>query len=165
MKAHMIALGAALFIGGCTMASEEDQLENSIRENLSSRGEVKQVELTKSDNDNMTGFAVVRTTAGVEGRMNCTARRTEAAGTNFSWRCVPAIDEAMLTQMEATIRQNLSDQAEVLDVQMTRQDDDRMTGYAQLRDASGNEGRLTCTGARDSTEAGNFDWECVPPAQ
>jgi hypothetical protein len=142
---------------GC--ASEEDQLENAIRENLAARGTVKQVELTKSDENNMTGFAVVQTATG-EGRMNCTAQRT--SGSNFNWRCVPAIDEAMLTQMENTIRQSLAEQATVLAVDMSRQDDDHMTGYAQIRDNNGTEGRVNCTAARETGGTGNFNWECAP---
>lgn len=158
MKALTISLGyALLMLAGC--ASEEDQLENAIRENLASRGTVKQVELTKSDDNNMTGFAVVQTATG-EGRMNCTAQRTE--GSNFNWRCVPAIDEAMLTQMENTIRQSLSQQATVLAVDMSRQDDDHMTGYAQVRDGDGTEGRVNCTAVRETGGTGNFNWECAP---
>jgi hypothetical protein len=159
MRAFAISLGGALLmLAGC--ASEEDQLENAIRENLASRGTVKQVELTRSDDNNMTGFAVVQTATG-EGRMNCTAQRT--SGSEFNWRCVPAIDEAMLTQMENTIRQSLSQQATVLAVDMTRQDDDHMTGHAQVRDADGDEGRVNCTAAREAGGNGNFNWECAPP--
>jgi len=160
MRAFAISLGGALLmLAGC--ASEEDQLENAIRENLASRGTVKQVELTKSDDNNMTGFAVIQTATG-EGRMNCTAQRTQ--GANFNWRCVPAIDEAMLTQMENTIRQSLSEQATVLAVEMSRQDDDHMTGHAQVRDRNGTEGRVNCTAARETGGTGNFNWECAAPA-
>lgn len=158
MRAFAISLGGALLmLAGC--ASEEDQMENAIRENLASRGTVKQVELTKTDENNMAGFAVVQTATG-EGRMNCTAQRT--SGSNFNWRCVPTIDEAMLTQMENTIRQSLAEQATVLAVDMSRQDDDHMTGYAQVRDADGDEGRVNCTAARETGGNGNFNWECAP---
>jgi len=160
MKALTISLGCALLmLAGC--ASEEDQLENAIRENLASRGTVKQVELTKTDNDNMNGFAVVQTATG-EGRMNCSAQRT--SGSNFNWRCVPTIDEAMLTQMENTIRQSLAEQVTVLAVDMSRRDDDHMTGYAQVRDGDGDEGRVNCTATRETGGNGNFNWECAPPA-
>lgn len=163
MKAITISLGGALLLAGCTISSEEDQLENSIRENLSARGNVQDVQLTKQDDDNLSGFAVVRLPTGIEGRLDCTARRTE--GTNFSWRCVPSIDEALLTQIEGTIRQTLADQGTVLAVEMTRRDADSMTGYAQIRDTAGNEGRLSCTATRETGEAGNFDWECAPPGR
>ena len=165
MKRIAIYLGCALALAGCT--SEEDKLENAIRENLSSRGEVKQVEITKQDADHMAGFATVRVTGGTaDSRLNCTATRDPAKGASFyNWRCVPTIDEAMITQMEATIRTSLAAQANVQQVEMTRQDDDHMTGFASVRDAGGNEIRANCTASRDSSDQGNFSWECRPAEQ
>ena len=164
MKRTMIYLGCALAVAGCSMSSEEDGLENAIRENLASRGEVKQVEMTKQDADRMSGFAVVRATGGTgDSRLNCSATRDPAKGASyFNWRCVPAIDETMISQMEATIRQSLAAQATVQEVEMTRQDDDHMTGYATVTDAGGNEIRTNCTATRDNDDQGNFSWQCQP---
>ena len=159
-----ICLGCALAAAGCSISSGEDGLENSIRENLASRGEVKQVEMTRQDADRMTGFAIVRAAgASADSRLDCTARRDPAKGASFyNWRCVPAIDEAMLTGMEATIRESLAAQASVEQVEMTRQDDDHMTGFAIVRDAGGNRIRTDCTAARDNDDQGNFSWQCRP---
>ncbi|HWT11899.1 MAG TPA: hypothetical protein VN231_04020 [Allosphingosinicella sp.] len=159
MNRVLIGLGGALAVAGCTVSSEEDQLENAIRENLSSRGNVQEVELTRQDDDNMNGFVVMRAADGSEGRLNCTARRS--SGSNFNWRCSPVIDEQVLTQIENLIRQSFSSQGTVLAVEMTKQDDDNMTGYAQIRDSAGNEGRVDCTAARDPS--GDFAWQCAPP--
>ena len=136
MRAFAISLGGALLmLAGC--ASEEDRLENAIREKLAARGTVKQVELTRSDENHMTGFAVVQAATG-EGRLNCTAQRTQ--GSNFNWRCGRRSTRRCSTQMESTIRQSLAEQATVPARTMSRQDDGHMTGYAPIRDDSGTEG-------------------------
>jgi hypothetical protein len=156
-----MALGAAMTLTGCTVASEEDQLENAIRENLANQGTVQEVELTKTDENNMTGFVQIRENSGRSGRLACTAQRT--TGSNFSWRCSPAIDEQVLTEMENVIRQELAKQATVVSVDMTRQNDDNhMSGTAVVRDQAGTEVRANCTAERDSTNIGSFNWECQP---
>ena len=162
MKREAILLGCALAAAGCSMSGQEEALENSIRENLGSRGEVKQVEMTKQDADRMNGFAVVRASgAPADSRLDCTATRDPAKGASYyNWRCVPAIDEALLTQMEGTIRQALAAQASVQEVEMTKQDANRMTGFATLQDPAGNEIRTNCTATRDNDDQGNFSWEC-----
>jgi hypothetical protein len=161
MKKVAILLGCTLALGACS--TEEDRLENAMRETLSARGEVKQIEMTKQDQDRMTGFAVVHPAGGREGRLNCNANRT--SGTSFNWRCVPAIDEAMLTDIENSIRENLARQGTVEEVEMTRRDDDNMAGFARLRDSYGAEGRFNCTAARDAGDQGNFTWRCLPPGE
>lgn len=167
MKRTMILAGCALAAAGCSMSSQEDMLENSIRENLASRGEVKQVEMTKQDAESMRGFATVRAAgAAADSRLDCTATRDPAKGASYyNWRCVPAIDETLLTQMETTIRQSLAAQATVQEVEMTRRDNDHMAGHATVRDAAGNEIRANCTATRDNDDQGNFSWECRPPGQ
>ena len=161
MKPVAICLGALLALGGCKVASEEDQLENAIRENLSNQGTVQEVELTKTDENNMTGHVMIRENSGRTGRLNCTAQRT--SGSSFNWRCSPAIDEQVLTEMENVIRQELSQQATVVSVEMNRQNDDNhMTGFAVVRDAAGTEVRANCTAERDATNIGSFNWECRP---
>lgn len=160
-KPVLSILGLSVFaLAGCNIASQEDQLENSIAASLSNQGEVKQVELTKQDDDNFTGFALIRDRNGREGRLNCTARRT--TGSNFDWRCSPTIDESVVTEMEGIIRTELARQATVLEVSMTRQDDNRMTGFARLQDPSGTEIRTNCTATRDAAGTANFNWRCSP---
>jgi len=167
MKRIAIGLGCALAVAGCSMASDEDRLENAIRENLSARGEVKQVELTKGEGNNMAGFAVVRVAgSNADARLDCSATPdTTKSDNSYNWRCVPSIDEALLTQMEGTIRTALAAQATVIEVDMSRQDNDRMTGFAVVRDAGGNEIRTNCTATRDDDASGNFSWECQPAGQ
>ena len=156
MKAFAISLGLALAVAGCTVQSEEDQLEEAIRNNLSSQGNVVRVEMTRVDDDNINGFADIRENSGSEGRLTCTARRE--AGSNFNWRCSPAVTEDMVQNMETLIRTNLSGQTEVLEVDMSRVDDNRMTGFARFRDQSGAEQRADCVATR---QTGNqFNWEC-----
>ena len=65
---------------------------------------------------------------------------TTKAG-SYNWRCLPAIDQRMVDTMEGTIRQSLAQQGEVREVELTRQDDMRMTGHAVVRDREGNEVR------------------------
>ncbi|MDQ4086801.1 MAG: hypothetical protein M3177_02115 [Pseudomonadota bacterium] len=161
MRGLAFLLGAALTIGGCTVASEEDQLENAIRENLANQGTVQEVQLTKQDENNMTGYVMIRENSGRSGRLNCTAQRS--SGNNFNWRCSPAIDEQVLTEMENVIREELAKQATVVSVEMSRQgDDNHMSGFAVVRDEAGNEVRANCTAERDSTNTGSFNWECQP---
>jgi hypothetical protein len=158
-------LTCTLLLAGCQFSvgsTEEDRLENAMRETLSSRGAVQQVELTKENDNHMTGFAVIRDAAGHDNRLNCTADRDNGQGTHFTWRCQPVIDEAALTQMEDVIRQNLARQGTVEQVDMTRQDDNHMTGYALLRDSDGDEGRFSCSADRDPAR-GDFSWHCSPP--
>jgi hypothetical protein len=166
MKRTAIYLGCAL-VAGCSMGSQEDALENSIRENLAARGAVNQVEMTRRDDDHMNGFATVRANgAAADSRLDCTATRDPAKGASYyNWRCVPAIDEVLLTQMEGTIRQSLAAQATVDQVEMTKQDDNHMTGYATVRDSAGNEIRANCTATRDDDDQGNFSWQCRPPGE
>ena len=158
MKALAISLGLGLALAGCNVSSEEDQLEESIRNNLSAQGNVQQVELSRQDENTLTGFAILRDQNGLEGRYSCTARRTE--GTNFNWQCQQQIDDQIIQRMENNIRQELAQQAEVLQVELSRQDDNRMSGYALLRDQSGMEVRTNCTATRNASNAANFNWEC-----
>ena len=149
----------ALAVSGCTASSEEEQLENTIRENLSNQATVLEVDLTKEGEDNYTGYAQIREESGREGRLNCTATRSE--GTNFNWRCSPAIDEPTLQEMETQIRQELANRAEVVEVDMRRAgDDNHMEGHAVVADGAGNQLRLNCTAER--TEGNRFNWECNP---
>jgi hypothetical protein len=161
MRKLAFCMFVALAVSGCTTSSEEEQLENAIRENLSNQGTVEEVELTKQDEDNLTGHVVLVEASGRRGRLNCTAQRR--SGSNFDWRCSPAIDEQTLQEMENIIRTELSAQATVVEVDMRREgDDDHMSGHALLEDANGNPLRVTCTAERDSANVGMFNWQCAP---
>lgn len=155
MKKTYVTLALLFALAGC--ASEEEQLENAIREGLANQGMVQEVDLTVSDENNMTGYAVIRENSGRQGRLNCNAQRSE--GSNFNWRCSPAIDEATVQEMETAIRNNLAGQADVASVDMQRAgDDNHMTGHAVIRDGAGGEVRVPCTAER--TEGANFSWRC-----
>lgn len=162
MKALIISFGLALTFGGCNMTSEEDQMEASIRNNLSAHGNVQQVELRRQDENNYSGTAVVRDANGVEGHFSCTAQK---ADTNFNWRCNQQVDDQIIQRTEATIRGELARRGEVHQVELTRQDDNRMSGYALVVGPDGSEVRMDCTASRPSMETTDFSWQCVPPGQ
>ena len=163
MRKIAICLGGALALVGCSMASSEDRMENAIRAELSKNGAtVNQVEMTR-EGDNMTGFAEVRAADGSEGRLNCTATPDTAKGAgNYNWRCLPAIDQRMVDNMKNTIRQSLSQQGEVVELELTRQDDMRMTGHAVVRGGDGEQVRANCTVTRENEASNHFDWRCAP---
>lgn len=161
MKNLAICLGGALAVAACSMASDEDRMENAIRAELSKQGTVNQVEMTRQG-DNMVGFAEMRGNDGNEGRLTCTATPDTAKGAgNYNWRCLPAIDQRMVDSMEGTIRQSLARQGEVVEVELTRQDDQRMTGHAIVR-ANGEEVRANCTVTRENEASNHFNWQCAP---
>ena len=137
-------------------------MENAIRAELSKNGTVNQVEMTR-EGDNMVGFAEVRANDGSEGRLNCRATpdATKGAG-NYNWRCLPAIDQRMVDNMKSTIRQSLARQGEVVELELARQDDMRMTGHAVVRGADGEEVRATCTVTRENEASNHFNWRCAP---
>lgn len=154
-----LAMGGAL--AGCEMESNENRLENAIRADLGNRQtSVDTIEMTEGEDGNMTGYAMVREASGRSGRLNCTAFRQ---GDNYNFTCSPAIDEAVLTEMEGLIRRELEQQAEVIEVDMQRHNDDNhMRGHIVVGDGAGNRARLACTAERDSTNIGTFNWQCAP---
>ena len=159
MKAWVILLGLALAAAAPQGAGDVAEVENSIREGLSSQGEVVQVEMSQRDAGSMAGFAAVRLPNGNIGRLSCTARRNDAG--LYDWRCLPVITAQELRDVEAVIRSNLSSQGEVLQAELRRVDDNRMSGFARLRVGS-RDYRLTCTAVRASEESNQFNWECQP---
>ena len=64
-------------------------------------------------------------------------------------------------RMENAIRAELSKNATVSQVEMTRQGDN-MVGFAEVRSRDGSEGRLTCTATPDTANAGSYNWRCLP---
>jgi hypothetical protein len=161
MKSLAICLGCTLALAACSSESDENRMENAIRAELSKNATVSQVEMTRQG-DNMVGFAEVRSADGSEGRLNCTATPDTTKAGSYNWRCLPAIDQHMVDNMEGTIRQSLAQQGDVREVHLTRQDDMRMTGFAVVRDASGNEVRANCTATRENEASNHLNWRCEP---
>lgn len=162
MKPVIISLGLGLAVVACNMPSNEDQVEASIRNNLSAQGNVQQVEMSQQDENNMSGFAIIRDRAGVEGRFACTAQKS---GTDFNWHCNQQVDDQVINRMESTIRDALARQGEVRQVELSRQDDNRMTGYALVVLPDGTESRLDCTATRPSMETTQFTYQCNPTGE
>ena len=162
MRTIALCLGCALAVAGCTMSSEEDRMENAIREELSKNATVNQVEMTR-EGDNMVGFAEVRSADGSGGRLTCRATPDTTKSGSYNWRCLPAIDQRMVDSMEGTIKDSLARQgAEVVEVELTRQDDMRMTGHAIVRGSDGGQARSSCTATRENEASNHFSWECGP---
>ena len=162
MKRALLSVGLMLAAAGCQFQSEEDMIEGSIRNTLSNQGTIQEVEITKQDQDNFSGFAVVRDARNQDNRLACTARRKADKGSNFDWRCLPTVDETTLTNVENAIRESLSQQGDVRQVDMSRQDDSNMTGFAVVQLADGSEVRSACTARRENETSANFDWRCGP---
>jgi hypothetical protein len=162
MKGFVVSLSGALLIAGCSSANEEQAVENLVRLTLAPNGNVQQVDLTKQSDNNYSGFATVRKPNGREVRLNCTARRAARAG-NFDILCGQVLDQTLIDEMEASLRRSLVAQGgTVFAIELSRQDDNHVTGHADVRDARGAEGRLDCVGERQAN--GSFSAQCTPPA-
>src|SRR3954447_13014001 len=161
MKTIAICLGCTLALAACSRVSDEDRMENAIRAELSKNATVNQVEMTQQG-DNMVGFAEVRSPDGSEGRLTCTAAPDTTKAGSYNWRCLPAIDQRMVDNMKNTIRQSLAQQGEVVELELARQDDMRMTGHAIVRGGDGEEVRANCTVTRENEASNHFTWRCAP---
>lgn len=166
-----VILACLLATAGCSFSlgdSQENTLANNIREELTKNGvAVQDVQITRQDDDHMNGFADVRGADGTEGRLACTATRDATKGSAYyDWRCRPAIDQRALDQMEGQIRDTITSQGgQVRQVELNRVDDSRMTGFAVVADAAGNETRASCTATRQSETSNQFSWQCAPEGQ
>ena len=159
MKAIAVSLGLALAAAGCTAESHEDQLENQLRNQLSSQGNVTGIELTR-EGDNITGYAEIQHPQLGPVRLNC-AGRVEGARSNAN--CAPAVTDQLIQDMENNMRRQLSQQGELLELDLERQDDMRITGSGRLRVADGTEVPLDCNITRQSANSLNFNGGCYPP--
>jgi hypothetical protein len=64
------------------------EMEGMIRERMAEQGEVIEVDMQRSgDDNNMAGHVVVRAPTGEEVRTPCRAVRDDPAESLFSWRC------------------------------------------------------------------------------
>ena len=79
--------------------------------------------------------------------------------------CTPAVDDQMIDQMEGEVRNGLAAQGTVKQVELTRESDDRMTGYAVVEPsaAPGSDVRFECTAERQGESGTMFNWQCTPP--
>ena len=155
----------ALFLAAAAFAAQdagdETAVENAIRQTLEAQqSQVHKVEMVRVDADNLTGFADIHDRDGNGGQLRCTARRNAEGAYEFV--CLPAITEDMVETIENEIRTALAQQARVLRVDMSRQDDMRMNGYALLRTSDGAEVRTLCSALREAPESRNFNWDCRP---
>lgn len=159
MKGFALLLGGTLLIAGCGQG-EGPLVTNLVREAVSPNGNVQQIEMTKQADNSYRGFATVRMPNGINARFNCTATRQ---GSRVEARCLPVLDQAQVDMLEEELRRSFTSQGvTVLALELTRQDDNHVTGYADIREPGGAEGRLPCTGARGATSG--FPVECRPPA-
>ena len=156
MKTVAVPLVLALAVAGCTFESDEDRMEREVRNTLSGQGNVTDVQLTR-EGDNVTGFAELQHAQFGQVRLTCAGR---VDGSRFNVNCLPAVTDQVVQNIENTIRERLAQQAEVLEVDLSRQDDMNMTGFARLRGPNGEEVRTNCTATRDNPNSMNFNWRC-----
>ncbi len=150
MKSLAIPFAAAcLLLPACNQESEEGRIEYMVSNTLAPQGNVQQVDLTKGADNNYSGTASIRRPDGQSIRFNCSARRNEAQE-QWEIRCGQVIDEALLAELEASMRRSLEQQSlTVSEIDLTRQGDDAVTGFAQVSDPNtGETARLVCSGAR-----------------
>lgn len=155
-----LAIGVVLALaGGCSVAVDEEDVENAIREKLAEVGDVRQVEMMSQEDGSMVGFVMLYEPGRRVGRLNCSAAPADAS--TFDWRCWPAIDEPTLREIEDQVRAELEKQSEVLEVDLAKAgDDDHMDGFARVRDRTGAELRLVCFAKRNPEKIDRFKWTC-----
>lgn len=160
MKGFALLLGGTLLIAGCGEA-EGPLVSNLVRDTLAPNGNVQQVEMTKQGDNNFSGYGNVRLANGATTRFNCTATRR---GNTYTAQCRQAIDQALLDELKTSLRQSFTGQGlTVVALELSRQDDDHVTGHVDLRGPDGSEARLPCAGTREAN--GRVPVECRAPAQ
>jgi hypothetical protein len=163
MKAIVLPLAGIMLATGCSQ-SEQAFVDNLVRQAVSNTGEAQQVAMTRQGDSSFSGTATVRRRAdGQSIRFNCTARR-QGNSTNYEALCLQEIDQQALDELEANMRRSLEAQRlTVSEIEFTRQDENNVTGFAQVSDpATGESARLVCTGARPST-GGRIEASCNVP--
>jgi hypothetical protein len=160
MKAILLFAGAAL-VAGCTQ-NEQAFVDNLVTQAVSNSGAAQDVRMTKQADNSFSGTAAARRPDGQVLHFNCTARR-QGDTTQYEARCLQQVDQAMLDTMKNEIRQSLArNGVEVASVTLTRQDDNRMTGYVEIR-SDGAMVRAPCEATRESPTGPAFAWRCTPP--
>ena len=154
MKAGF-GLLALLVIAGCSSRSREEQVEDSIRNELSKQGEVQDVEMRRDGDDRMSGTATMRR-GDDRIRLRCNA---QLSGQTVDFTCGQEMSEALLRESENSIRSMYQERGAVVrEVSLDSSGENRMSGFAIIADGSGNELRLSCTG--DRKQDGTFDLHC-----
>jgi hypothetical protein len=166
MKSHALLLAAAAVpaLAACTQ-NEQAFVDNLVRQAVTNTGEAQQVAMTKQADNSFSGTVIVRRRAdGQTVRFNCTARR-QGDSTQYLANCLQNVDQLMVDTMKAEIRRGLTaNGVEVVNVELAIQDQNRMTGHADVR-AGGQEIRTNCVASRESADSPAFRWECNPPDQ
>ncbi|MEA3011945.1 MAG: hypothetical protein QOD42_490 [Sphingomonadales bacterium] len=159
MKGFALLLGGTLLIGGCGQA-EGPLVKDLVRDTLAPNGNVQQVEMTKQGDNSFSGYGTVRLANGTTTRFNCTANRR---GNSYVAQCRQAIDQALIDELKASLRQSFTAQGlTVVQLELSRQDDDHVTGHVDVRAGDGSEARLPCSGTREPN--GRVPVECRAPA-
>jgi hypothetical protein len=165
MKTLAIALGAAtLLLAGCGQ-NEQAFVDNLVRQAVTNTGEAQEVAMTRQADNSFSGTATVRRRAdGQTVRFNCTARR-QGETTQYLANCLQAVDQLMVDTMKTEIRRGLTaNGAEVLNIELSVQDQNRMAGFADVR-AGGETIRARCEATRESADSPAFRWACNPPEE
>lgn len=162
MRSYAFALGTAVLLLGACRQNEQAFVDNLVRQALSNTGEAQDVSMTKQGDNGFTGTASARRPDGQVVRFNCTARR-QGDTTQYLANCLQVVDQSMVDAMKAEIRRGLTGNgAEVLNVDLTIRDQNRMSGFADVR-AGGETIRATCEATRERPDSAAFRWECRPP--
>ena len=161
MKGFVIALGAGALLAGCGQ-NEQAFVDNLVRQAVSNTGEAQEVAMTKQADNSVSGTATARRADGQNVRFNCTARR-QGETTQYLATCLQVVDQVMVETMKAEIRRGLTaNGAEVLNVDLSIRDQNRMVGFADVR-AGGETIRATCEATREGADSAAFRWQCRPP--
>jgi hypothetical protein len=157
-------LGATCaFLAGCNRESEDAFIQRGVSNTLESHGNVQQVAMTKGANNNYSGTATVRRADGRSIPYECTANRNQAEQ-QWDIRCLQAIDQALLDELEANMRRSLEGQRlTIAALELTRRDANSVGGFAQVSDPeTGESARLVCSGARPPA-GGRIEVRCDVP--
>lgn len=162
LLAGMLCAGCA-FLAGCNRESEDQFIQRGVSNTLETHGNVQQVAMTRGADNNYRGTATVRRTDGRSIPYECTAIRNQAQG-QWDISCLQSIDQAMLDQLKADMRRSLEGrQLTVGELELTRQDANTVTGFAQVSAPdTGESARLVCGGAR-RPGGGRIEVNCRVP--
>ena len=162
MRAAILVLSlAGVALAGCRQ-NEQAFVDNLVREAVSNTGAPQEVSMTRQADNSFSGTASVRRTDGQTVRFNCTARR-QGDTTRYEAVCLPVVDQAMVDAMKAEIRRGLTaNGAEIVSLELSRQDENRMAGFVEVRDGNGTL-RAPCEATREAPDSAAFRWQCRPP--
>ena len=165
MRLALIFTGAAALLAGCNQNSEQQAAEGVVRAAVGVHGNVQQVALTRQADNNYTGTATIRRPDGQLIGFQCTVTRTGSdANVSFSANCGQVLDQALLDEIKASLRRSIEGTgASVVQLDMSRRDDNTATGSGQVRNPDGSIVQLTCEAARQAD--GTFNYRCQPVSE